>query len=303
MATTKEQNETSYLGNPNLKPAGHQVQFTEAQVKEYLKCSQDPLYFITTYIKIVNVDHGLMPFKPWDFQKNMINTVHNNRFVIAKLPRQCGKSTTMISYLLHFILFNADASVAILANKQSTAKELLHRLKLAYEHLPKWLQQGVVEWNKGNISLENNSKILASSTSASAVRGGSYNMIFLDEFAFVPENVADEFFSSVYPTIASGKTTKVLIVSTPKGLNMFYKLWVDAEEGRNSYIPIEINWNDVPGRDEEWKRETIKNTSESQFRKEFQCIDGESKITVRNGITGIVSEITLDEFYANCKDE
>jgi hypothetical protein len=262
---------SSYLGNSNLKAAGVEVQFTEEQVTEYMKCVQDPIYFIKNYIQIVSLDEGLVPFELYDYQENMVNSIHNNRFVIAKLPRQSGKSTTVIAYLLHYVLFNPQVSVAVLANKQATARELLHRLKLAYEYLPKWLQQGIVEWNKGNISLENGSKVLASSTSASAVRGGSFNMIFLDEFAYVPENVADEFFSSVYPTISSGKETKVLIISTPKGLNMYYKLWRDAEEGNNSYVPIEVHWSEVPGRDEKWKKETIRNTSESQFRAEFEC--------------------------------
>ena len=222
--------DTTYLGNINLKPTGVNIEFTEEQVQEYLKCQADPLYFIKNYIKIISLDEGLVPFKTWAYQDNMINTIHNNRFTIAKLPRQSGKSTTVIAYLLHYVLFNSEVNVAILANKQATARELLYRLKLAYENLPKWLQQGIIEWNKGNISLENNSKVLASSTSSSAVRGGSFNMIFLDEFAYVPENVADEFFSSVYPTISSGKETKVLIISTPKGLNMYYKLWRDAEK-------------------------------------------------------------------------
>jgi hypothetical protein len=173
--------------------------------------------------------------------------------------------------LLHYVLFNPSVNVAILANKAATARDLLGRLQLAYENLPKWLQQGVMSWNKGSLELENGSKILASSTSASAVRGGSYNIIFLDEFAYVPANVAEQFFSSVYPTISSGKTTKVMIVSTPHGMNMFYKLWNDAENERNSYIPIEVHWSEIPGRDLAWKEETIKNTSVSQFNTEFEC--------------------------------
>jgi hypothetical protein len=260
-----------YLGNQNLKAAGVAQDFTKKQVEEYLKCSKDPVYFIKTYIKIVSLDEGLVPFDMWDFQEDIIEKVHNNRFVIAKLPRQTGKSTTMISYLLHYVLFNQDVNVAILANKLATARELLHRLKLAYEYLPEWMQQGIVEWNKGSIELENGSKILASATSSSAVRGGSFNMIFLDEFAYVPHGIAEEFFSSVYPTISSGQTTKVLMVSTPKGLNMFYRFWVDAQEGRNEYVPIEVHWSQVPGRDAEWKRQTIANTSEDQFLTEFEC--------------------------------
>lgn len=263
--------EQVYLGNPNLKRANVAQSWTKEELQEYQRCMEDPLYFIQNYVRIVSLDEGLVPFKMYDFQKEMVGTFHNNRFTICKLPRQSGKSTTIISYLLHYVLFNDSVNVAILANKAATARDLLGRLQLAYEHLPKWLQQGVMSWNKGSLELENGSKILASSTSASAVRGGSYNIIFLDEFAYVPANVAEQFFSSVYPTISSGKTTKVMIVSTPHGMNMFYKLWVDAEEGRNTYVPIEVHWSEVPGRDEAWKAETIKNTSEAQFNTEFEC--------------------------------
>jgi len=260
-----------YLGNPNLKKANVAQEWTKEEVKEYARCMKDPIYFIKNYIKIVSLDKGLIPFDLYDFQKEMAGTFHNNRFTICKLPRQSGKSTIIIAYLLHYVLFNSTVNVAILANKAATARDLLGRLQLAYEHLPKWLQQGVMTWNKGSLELENGSKILASSTSASAVRGGSYNIIFLDEFAYVPANVAEQFFSSVYPTISSGQTSKVIIVSTPHGMNMFYKMWVDAEEGRNSYVPIEVHWSEIPGRDVAWKEETIKNTSESQFNTEFEC--------------------------------
>ena len=260
-----------YLGNPNLKKANVTQEWTKDEVEEYTKCMKNPQYFIENYVRIVSLDEGLIPFTMYDFQKEMVGTFHSNRFTICKLPRQSGKSTIIIAYLLHYVLFNATVNVAILANKAAVARDLLSRLQLAYEHLPKWLQQGVMPWNKGSLELENGSKILASSTSASAVRGGSYNIIFLDEFAYVPANVAEQFFSSVYPTISSGQTSKVIIVSTPHGMNMFYKMWVDAEEGRNTYVPIEVHWSEVPGRDAKWKEETIKNTSESQFNTEFEC--------------------------------
>lgn len=262
---------TSYLGNQNLKPANVPIQFTQEQVEEYIKCSQDPNYFIEKYIKIVNVDKGLVPFKMYEFQKNIVQTVHDNRFTIAKLPRQSGKSTTVVSYILHYILFNPSVNVGILANKQAVARDLLAKIKTAYEYLPKWIQQGVGEWNKGSIILENGSKVVASATSSSAIRGGSYNLILLDEFAFIPPGIAEDFFSSAYPTISSGQTTKVVIVSTPKGLNMFYKLWVEAEEKRNEFVPIEVHWSDIPGRDAKWKEQQIRNTSEEQFRQEFEC--------------------------------
>ena len=260
-----------YLGNPLLKKANQDLEFTKDQVLEIQKCMEDPQYFVENYIKIVSLDKGLVPFKMYNFQKDMLGTFHKNRFTICKLPRQSGKSTIMVSYLLHYALFNENKNIAILANKASTARDLLGRLQLAYENLPKWLQQGVLSWNKGSLELENGSKILAASTSASAVRGSSFNIIFLDEFAFVPATVAEQFFSSVYPTISSGQSTKVIIVSTPMGMNMFYKLWNDATHKRNSYIPIEVHWTEVPGRDEAWKKETIANTSEAQFASEFEC--------------------------------
>jgi len=260
-----------YLGNPNLKKANVPVEFTKEQIQEYQKCMDDPVYFIQEYMKIVSLDEGLVPFKMYDFQQNMVQTFHDNRFTICKLPRQSGKSTTIIAYLLHYVLFNQNVNVAILANKSSTARDILGRLQLGYENLPKWLQQGVVSWNKGSLDLENGSSILAASTSASAIRGGSYNIIFLDEFAYVPTSLAEEFFSSVYPTISSGKSTKVMIVSTPHGMNMFYKLWTDAQSKKNDYIPLEVHWSEVPGRDEVWKEETIRNTSQSQFNSEFEC--------------------------------
>ena len=263
--------ENHYLGNPLLKKSNVPVNWTKENILEYQKCMEDPIYFIKNYIKIVSLDEGLVPFKLYDFQENIVETIHNDRFTICKMPRQSGKSTTMVSYILHYVLFNPNMNVAILANKAATARDILGRLQLAYENLPKWLQQGVVSWNKGSVDLENGSRVVASSTSSSAVRGGSFNMIFLDEFAFVPTNVAEDFFSSVYPTISSGKSTKVIIVSTPNGMNLFYKLWVDAENKRNSYNIVDVHWSQVPGRDEKWKNETIANTSEEQFKREFEC--------------------------------
>ena len=260
-----------YLGNPNLKKANTPIQFTEEQVIEFLKCKEDPVYFANKYIKIVSLDEGLTQFHPYDFQEKLINNFHNNRFNICKMPRQTGKSTTVVSYLLHYAVFNDSVNIGILANKAATARELLQRLQTAYENLPKWMQQGILSWNKGSMELENGSKILAASTSASAVRGMSFNILFLDEFAFVPNHVADSFFASVYPTITSGKNTKVIIVSTPHGMNHFYRMWHDAERNKNEYIPTDVHWSEVPGRDEKWKATTIANTSEQQFKVEFEC--------------------------------
>ena len=260
-----------YLGNPLLKKANTPIEFTKEQVEEYIKCREDPVYFAQNYVQIVTLDHGLQPFKTYDFQEKLIKNFHENRFNICKMPRQTGKSTTCVSYLLHYAIFNDSVNIGILANKATTARELLARLATAYENLPKWMQQGILVWNKGNIELENGSKILAASTSASAVRGMSFNILFLDEFAFVPNHIADAFFASVYPTITSGKSTKVIIVSTPHGMNHFYRMWTDAEKSRNEYVPTDVHWSEVPGRDAVWKEQTIANTSEQQFKIEFEC--------------------------------
>ncbi len=260
-----------YLGNQNLKSAGVPVEFTQDQVMEYVKCSRDHVYFIKTYTKIVSIDDGLVPFSTWGFQDKMVRTFEDNRFSICKLPRQVGKTTTVAAYILWKVLFTEQYSVAILANKMTQAREILSRIQLMYEHLPLWMQQGVIEFNKGSLRLENGSEILASATSSSAIRGTSQNLIYLDEFAFVPNQMQEEFFTSVFPTISSGKSSKVIITSTPNGMNMFYKLWVDSEENRNDYERVEIHWSDVPGRNEKWREETIRATSEEQFRQEFEC--------------------------------
>jgi hypothetical protein len=260
-----------YNNNPNLPREDWKHSFTQQEIDEFVKCAGDPVYFACTYMRIINVDRGLMPFEMWDFQKEMLQTFHENRFSICKLPRQVGKTTTSVAFLLHYILFNENVNVAILANKSSTAREIMGRLQLAFEYLPRFLQQGVKEWNKGSLELANGSRAQADSTSGSSVRGRSFNVIFLDEFAFVPNNIAEAFFMSTYPTISSGQTTKVIIVSTPNGLNLFYRMWSEAIEKRSDYKPIEIHWSMVPGRTEEWKEQTIRNTSPDQFRQEFEC--------------------------------
>ena len=260
-----------YLGNPLLKKANVAQEFTKEQILEFVACREDPVYFAKNHVKIVSLDEGLVQFSPYDFQEKLIHNFHNNRFNICKMPRQTGKSTTSVAYLLHYAVFNDNVNIGILANKAATARDLLGRLQTAYENLPKWMQQGVLSWNKGSLELENGSKILAASTSASAVRGMSFNILFLDEFAFVPNHIAESFFASVYPTITSGKSTKVIMVSTPHGMNHFYRYWHDAERGKNEYVPTDVHWSEVPGRNEEWKLQTIANTSEQQFKIEFEC--------------------------------
>lgn len=283
-----------YNNNPKLKAAGVQSQITPAQQAEFIKCARDPVYFIKNYIKIVHVDLGVIPFGLWPFQEELVLTIHNNRFVIAKCPRQVGKTTTVIAYFLHSILFKKAYKVAILANKGSLARDILDRLKKAYELLPFWMQHGVITWNKGSIELETGSKIIASATTASGIRGETYNAILLDEFAHVEQNMAEEFFTSVYPTISSGKTTKMVVISTPKGMNHFYKMWMAAEQKISKYVPFAIDWSDVPGRDEAWKQEQIANTSQEQFDQEHNCVACDTNVIIKDRY-GNVSEITIEE--------
>ena len=279
-----KQTKQSYRDNPLLKRVGVDVSFSEEQVEEYIKCSKDPIYF-AKYIKIITLDDGVTDFKMYDFQEDMIRTFYNNRFTIMKCPRQVGKTTTTVAFLLWTILFQDSQTVAVLANRGETARGILGKLQLAYENLPMWLQQGVVEWNKGRVELENGSVIIASSTSSSAARSGSFNIVFLDEFAFVPSNIATDFFTSVYPVITAGTKTKIIIVSTPNGMNLFYKIWTDAINKKNNYTPFEVHWSMVPGRDEAWKEETIRNTSEHQFKQEFETEFLGSTNTLISGVT------------------
>lgn len=261
--------DSAFRGNANLKKKGEKIRWTKDRIRELKKCQEDIIYFICNYCKIVSLDKGIVPFELYDYQINFIKMMRDNRFVIANFARQTGKSTCVAAFFLHYILFNSNKLVAILANKADSAREIMSRAQLMYELLPKWLQQGVVDWNKGSFTLENGSKIIGSATSSSAIRGKSVNLLYLDEFAFVPRNIADEFMTSVYPTISSGKKSKIFITSTPFGMNHFYKLWMDAVEGRNGYSYIKTKWDQVPGRDEKWRDETLKNIGEEAFAQEY----------------------------------
>ena len=260
-----------YLNNPLLKKAYVPIEYTQEQIEEVIKCSKDINYFIKTYTKIISLDKGLINFEMYPFQEDMSRTIADNRFTVIKTCRQAGKTTTSAAVILWHAIFNDSYTIAILANKLSTAREILSRVQRGYENLPKWLQQGVVTWNKTNIELENGSQIIAASTASSAIRGFSINFLYLDEFAFVPRNIQDDFFTSVYPTIISGTNTKVVITSTPNGFDLFYKIWINSVEGRNEYANFSVSWWDVPGRDDEWREKTIANTSEDQFRQEFEA--------------------------------
>nr|QMP83650.1 MAG: hypothetical protein [Caudoviricetes sp.] len=261
----------AYRANPLLKKCGVKHEFTQEQIEEYLKCRESPVYFTENYFKIVNLDKGLINIELYDYQKEILELYHENKFCILKLPRQSAKTTTTVAYILWASLFNDNYVIAILANKGSLAREILDRYQLAYEQLPMWLQQGVVTFNKGSVELENGSKILAASTSSSAIRGYSINLIFMDEVAHIHNNLADDFFTSVFPTISSGKNTKLIMASTPRGMNLFYKFWTDAKANRNGFAPYEVHWSQVPGRDQAWYEETIKAVGPQKFDQEYNC--------------------------------
>lgn len=260
-----------YNGNILLKRANQDIEWTPELVAEWIKCSQDPLYFIRNYMKIITLDNGLQLFDLYPYQEKMIKSFVEERNTVVTTARQAGKSTTTVAFILWFILFQEDKTVALLANKGETAREILGRIQLAYQHLPKWLQQGIREWNKGSFELENNSRVIAAATSASAIRGYTINLLFIDEAAHIDN--WDEFFTSVYPTISSGKESKIILVSTPNGLNHFYSVWVNAIENRNGYRPILVNWQDVPGRDEKWREQTLAgmNFDIEKFNQEMNC--------------------------------
>ena len=260
-----------YLGNKKLKRVGTKQQMTQEQVDEYIRCADDPEYFIEKYVKIITLDKGLVNITLYPYQKEAVPLIKESRQVIIKAGRQIGKTTLTVGFILWYILFHETKTVAILANKAKTAREILNRIKVAYEELPHWIQQGVRIWNKGDIELENMSRVLADSTASSAIRGWSINFLYLDEFAFVPNNIADEFFTSVYPTITSGETTKILISSTPNGMNHFYKMWTDAIEGRNGFTTIDANWRSVPGRDQAWADRQKGALGDEKYMQEMEC--------------------------------
>lgn len=269
MATLE--NDKGYKGNVLLKRANEDIDWSPELIQEWVKCSEDPIYFVENYMKIISLNEGLVTFNPYPYQRNMIRSFVDNRYTIVTTARQAGKSTTTCGFILWYIIFHADKTVALLANKGETAREILGRVQLAYQHLPKWLQQGVKEWNKGSFVLENNSRVIASATSASAIRGYTINLLFIDEAAHI-ENW-DEFFTSVYPTISSGTESKIILVSTPNGLNHFHSTWANAVQGKNGYNPILVNWRDVPGRDDKWKEQTLSgmNFDIEKFNQEMEC--------------------------------
>lgn len=260
-----------YNSNSNLKAAGQPISFTQEQLQEYVRCAEDPIYFIRNYCYIVTLDHGLQKFDLYPCQVNKINVIHRNRMVILMEGRQQGKTTTSAAYILWYTLFQDAKTVAILAHKASAAREVLDRYQIMYESLPKWMQQGVVTWNKGDIELENRSKVFTAATTAAGIRGKTVNMLYIDETAIIPNGIADAFFASVYPTISSGSDTKILLSSTPLGYNHFWKYWNDAEKGRNGFVPLFIPYTDIPGRDQAWADAQHRVLGDLKFNQEVLC--------------------------------
>ena len=290
--------QTSYHGNPNLKPLAYQHDFSEEEIKEYVKCKEDPVYFIENYVKIITLDKGLQPFKLYDCQKQKVECIMNNRRVVLMEGRQQGKTVTSAACILHYTIFEEDKTVAIMANKSSAAREVLNRYQIMYENLPIWMQQGVKVWNKGDVELENNSKVLTAATTAAAIRGKSVNWLYIDEAAIIPNNIADEFFTSVYPTISAGETTKILLTSTPLGYNHFWKFWNEAEKGENGFESMFIPYYEIPGRDEKWLEEQKQLLGDVKFNQEVMCEFLGSTNTLINAQTiGRLS--TLDPEYQN----
>jgi hypothetical protein len=264
-------NNNGYNGNASLKRAGIELPYTEKEVLELAKCVEDPIYFVDNYCYIVTLDHGIQPFKLYDCQKEKVETIHNNRKVIIMEGRQQGKTTVAAAYILWYTLFQESKTVAILANKASTAREIMSRYQLMFEHLPSWMQQGVKTWNKGDIELENGSVVFTAATTAAGIRGKSVNLLYIDEAAIIPNTIADQFFTAVYPVISAGQTTKILITSTPLGYNHFWKFWNDAVNKVNDFVPMFIPYNRIPGRDEAWALEQRRQLGELKYNQEVLC--------------------------------
>ena len=284
--------EQSYHGNPNLKQIGYLHDFSKEQLEELIKCESDPIYFIENYCKIVTLDKGLQAFKLYDCQKKKVDFIMNNRKTILMEGRQQGKTVTAAACLLHYTVFNSDKTVAIMANKTAAAREVLNRYQTMYENLPIWMQQGVKTWNKGDVDLENGSRVFTSATTASGIRGKSVNWLYIDEAAIIPNNIADEFFASVYPTISAGETTKILLTSTPLGYNHFWKFWNESDKGTNGFDNMFIPYTEIPGRDDDWAEEQLKLLGEVKFNQEVLCDFLGSSNTLINGKSlGVMSSI------------
>ena len=293
--------ETNYLGNPNVRGADVEHPWTKAELLEYKKCLVDPKYFAKKYCKVIHLDKGLIPFNLYPYQEKMFDSFTDNRFNIVLACRQSGKSIAVVAYLLWYAIFKGEQVVGVLANKNAIAREMLARITLMLENLPFFLQPGCTILNKGSIGFSNNSRIIAAATSSSSIRGMSLNLVYLDEFAFV-EN-ATEFYTSTYPVISSGKTSKIIITSTANGIgNMFHKLYEGAIQGTNEFKSIRVDWWDVPERDDKWKQMTVENTSQLQFDQEFgNSFHGTGNTLITADILLALRAMEPEEYQSNVK--
>ena len=295
---TETTDTSSYHGNPNLKPVAYKHDWTKEQLSEYMKCKDDPKYFIENYCQIVTLDKGLQPFKLYECQKRKVDFIMGNRKTILMEGRQQGKTITAAACILHYSIFNDSKTVAIMANKSTAAREVLSRYQIMYEQLPLWMQQGVKTWNKGDVDLENGSRVFTAATTASGIRGKSVNWLYIDEAAIIPNNVAEEFFTSVYPTISAGETTKILLTSTPLGYNHFWKFWNEAEKGTNGFKNMFIHYTEIPGRDDKWAEEQLGLLGELKFNQEVLCeFLGSSNTLINSKTIGSLSSI--EPIYTN----
>lgn len=303
MALIKFKSSPYYRGNKNLHKVGVPIEYTLEQAQEFKRCSEDIVYFAQKYFTIVHIDHGkiIIPLTP--YQEDLLRSIQDNRFSIILQSRQSYKTTTLTIAILHYILFNKDKEVALLGNKEKQSKGVLERIKLAYELLPMWLKHGVKYWNKKNIELANGSSIQAAATSSASIRGDSIAFLLIDEAAFI--DGWEEFYTSTYPTIASGKESRIVLVSTANGMNHFYKMFEDAKRAQRTkdytiseFVPFEVKWQDVPGRDEAWKQQTIANTSEEAFLQEHDNIFLGSSNTLVS-LSALHSMAYKDPIYEN----
>jgi hypothetical protein len=245
---------------------------TIKQTAEFQKCKDDPVYFINNYVKTVTIDKGLTDFKLYPYQEKLINKYHNNRFNICKSSRQAGKTSNGIFYVLHHIIFNDNVTDGIFSFNASIARNSLERLQTAYENLPEWMQHKVIIKNKSTLELENGSRVTVGNTSYATFKGWSFNLVYLDEFAFVSDKDAQDFMNTIFPILTANKSTKVIIASSIKQQDdCFSKIWKDSEDGKNQFVRTLIKWDEIPGRNNEWKEKMIANIGIDAWNQEFEC--------------------------------
>ena len=287
-----------FFNNEKLRGAGETVPMTEEEIKEYIKC-RNSIFHFAKYFTIIG-PAGEEKMKLRDYQEKIVKVIcakipeKNNRIIM--MGRQTGKTTIATLYILWYALFHKSKCIAVLANKASQAEEILLRIKNAYTELPMWLQQGLVKWNNGEITMENKTKIFCGASSSSSVRGKSIDLLLVDEFAFIDDNMATKFMQSVFPTQAAKKDAMMMLISTPKGMNHFYDIWTKAVAGKNSFIPCKVQWYEVEGRDEKWLQKQIQDNGEMFVNQEYKCLCGNEKVNIQTS-NGECKEISLEELY------